>query len=83
MKRILGGIAIALLIIAALGFFLLPGILESNINRAALEGELGSVREQVTVLRADMERLHTELRVTAVTKDGVIRDLTASLCLVT
>lgn len=33
MKRILGGIAIALLIIVALGFLLLPGILESNINR--------------------------------------------------
>lgn len=33
MKRILAGIAIALLIIIAVGFFLLPGILESNINR--------------------------------------------------
>ncbi|MEP4731300.1 membrane dipeptidase, partial [Parvibaculum sp.] len=35
MKRVIAGVAIAILLLVALGFVLLPGILESNINRVA------------------------------------------------
>lgn len=53
MKRILAGIAIALLIIVAAGFFLLPGILESNINRV-VDHEPYEVPEAALTMHQDL-----------------------------